>query len=127
MAATPCRPPSSVRTCRCTIECIRAFGWIHQRASAVGKATGLYDFTAAEGAFQNRNRKVRNRTDAGRLRLPNGIAGRTLDGDGPVLVEGALVPVRVDRDADRVTYVEPNVWVHHDLRDLVANDPDTVA
>lgn len=46
--------------------------------------------------------------------------GRRLDADGPVVVDGALVPVHVDRDADLVTYVEPNVWVHHDLRDLAA-------
>lgn len=45
--------------------------------------------------------------------------GRAFDRDGPVVVDGALVPVVVDREADRVVYVEPNVWVHHDLRDVV--------
>lgn len=43
-------------------------------------------------------------------------AGESMVGDGPVVVEGALVPVEVDRDSDRVVYVEPNVWIHHALR-----------
>lgn len=44
--------------------------------------------------------------------------GSPLVGEGRVVVDQALSPVDVDRDADRVTYVEPNVWVHHDLRRL---------
>lgn len=42
--------------------------------------------------------------------------GLDFDRDGDVVVPQALVPVTVDVDADRVVYVEPNVWVHHDLR-----------
>ncbi len=44
--------------------------------------------------------------------------GTDIVGDGPVVVDGALVPVQVDRALDRCVYVEPNVWVHHDLRGL---------
>lgn len=36
--------------------------------------------------------------------------------DGDHVLDQALVPVHVDVGADRATYVEPNVWVHHDLR-----------
>jgi hypothetical protein len=28
-------------------------------------------------------------------------------------VPGALVPVRIDRERDVGTYVEPNVWMRH--------------
>ena len=35
---------------------------------------------------------------------------------GDYVVRGALEPVRVDREADRGTYVEPNVWMRHRLR-----------
>jgi GNAT superfamily N-acetyltransferase len=31
------------------------------------------------------------------------------------VVRGALEPVRIDREADVGTYVEPNVWMHHRL------------
>jgi hypothetical protein len=31
------------------------------------------------------------------------------------VVPDGLVPVQVDRDRDLGLYVEPNVWVHHDL------------
>lgn len=44
--------------------------------------------------------------------------GRSVVGDGPVVVDGALVPLQVDRAQDRCVYVEPNVWLHHDLRDV---------
>jgi GNAT superfamily N-acetyltransferase len=36
---------------------------------------------------------------------------------GPVSVPDALVPVRCDLEAGWAVYVEPNVWVHHDLLD----------
>lgn len=36
--------------------------------------------------------------------------------DGPTEVPGALAPVHVDLVHDHAVYVEPNVWVHHDLR-----------
>lgn len=32
---------------------------------------------------------------------------------GPYVVSGALVPVTIDREADRGLYVEPNVWMRH--------------
>jgi hypothetical protein len=32
---------------------------------------------------------------------------------GEYVVEGALVPVRIDRASDRGRYVEPNVWMRH--------------
>jgi hypothetical protein len=34
---------------------------------------------------------------------------------GDVEVPSALVPVHVDVEADHAVYVEPNVWVHHEL------------
>lgn len=38
------------------------------------------------------------------------------DRSGPVVVTGALVPVQVSVEHDYAVYVEPNVWMHHDLR-----------
>ena len=32
---------------------------------------------------------------------------------GPYVIPGALVPIDIDRNADRGLYVEPNVWMHH--------------
>lgn len=37
------------------------------------------------------------------------------DASGPVVVDGALVPVHVDLAQDHAVYVEPNVWVEHSL------------
>ncbi|WKX73207.1 N-acetyltransferase [Streptomyces sp. XD-27] len=42
--------------------------------------------------------------------------GLPFDRDGAVEVPGALVPVHCDTAFDRAVYVEPNVWVRHDLR-----------
>lgn len=42
--------------------------------------------------------------------------GLPFDRSGPVEVPGALVPVTCDVDRDMAVYVEPNVWVTHDLR-----------
>jgi hypothetical protein len=39
--------------------------------------------------------------------------GMAFPESGEYTVPGALVPVRVDRSADRVRYVEPNVWMRH--------------
>ncbi len=47
--------------------------------------------------------------------------GLPFDTDGLVDVEGGLSPVHVDLANDHGVYVEPNVWVHHDLR--VASTP----
>lgn len=44
--------------------------------------------------------------------------GLPFDADGSVEVEGGLAPVHVDVANDHAVYVEPNVWVHHDLRPL---------
>jgi len=34
---------------------------------------------------------------------------------GDYVVPGALVPVRIDRDADSGLYVEPNIWMRHQV------------
>ena len=39
--------------------------------------------------------------------------GMAFPDSGEYVVEGALVPVEIDREADRGTYVEPNVWMRH--------------
>lgn len=43
--------------------------------------------------------------------------GLPFDTDGVVEVPGGLAPVHVDVANDHAVYVEPNVWVHHDLRE----------
>ncbi|MET7316082.1 MULTISPECIES: N-acetyltransferase [Streptomyces] len=40
--------------------------------------------------------------------------------DGPVEVPGALVPVHCDTAHDRAVYVEPNVWVRHEVEPTTA-------
>jgi len=32
---------------------------------------------------------------------------------GEYIIPGALVPIRIDREADRGEYIEPNVWMRH--------------
>jgi hypothetical protein len=44
-----------------------------------------------------------------------GWTGRTFPESGRYVAPGALVPIEIDRRADRGTYVEPNVWVVHAL------------
>ena len=34
---------------------------------------------------------------------------------GSYIVPGALAPVEVDRERDEAVYVEPNVWMHHEV------------
>ena len=41
--------------------------------------------------------------------------GLEFPASGSYVVPGALVPVRIDREADRGEYVEPNVWMVHPL------------
>jgi hypothetical protein len=41
--------------------------------------------------------------------------GMAFPESGDYVVPGALTLVSVDREADRGTYVEPNVWMHHRL------------
>jgi len=37
----------------------------------------------------------------------------TFPDSGSYVVDGALVPIAIDREADRGEYVEPNVWMRH--------------
>ncbi len=41
--------------------------------------------------------------------------GQPFDESGPVVVPGALVPVQCSVEHDYAVYVEPAVWVHHQL------------
>ena len=41
--------------------------------------------------------------------------GLTFVESGSYVVAGALVPITIDREADRGLYVEPNVWMRHPL------------
>ncbi|MEV8371134.1 hypothetical protein AB0P21_00245 [Kribbella sp. NPDC056861] len=41
--------------------------------------------------------------------------GLPFDRTGEVVVPQALVPVHCDVEHDHAVYVEPNVWVRHDL------------
>jgi hypothetical protein len=41
--------------------------------------------------------------------------GMAFPESGAYVVPDALVPVEIDRDADRGLYVEPNVWMRHPL------------
>jgi GNAT superfamily N-acetyltransferase len=42
-------------------------------------------------------------------------ARMALPASGAYVVPEALVPIQVDRDADRAVYVEPNVWMLHEV------------
>jgi GNAT superfamily N-acetyltransferase len=42
--------------------------------------------------------------------------GLPFDEDGDIDVPGALVPVRCDTSRDQAVYVEPNVWVRHEVK-----------
>jgi GNAT superfamily N-acetyltransferase len=42
--------------------------------------------------------------------------GMVFPDSGPYVVEGALVPVEIDRAQDTGRYVEPNVWMRHSVR-----------
>lgn len=42
-------------------------------------------------------------------------AGMRFPESGEYVVDGALVPVQIDREMDIGRYVEPNVWVHHPI------------
>jgi GNAT superfamily N-acetyltransferase len=41
--------------------------------------------------------------------------GRRFHTSGEAIVPGALAPVSVDLALDRITYVEPNLWLRHDV------------
>ncbi len=51
----------------------------------------------------------------GSLRQWRTWTGLPFDTSGDVIVPEALVPVHCDVDHDHAVYVEPNVWVEHDL------------
>jgi hypothetical protein len=53
---------------------------------------------------------------AGSLREWRQWTGLAFDGDGDVEVPGALAPVHSSLAHDRAVYVEPNVWIRHELR-----------
>lgn len=57
----------------------------------------------------------RSMTVTGTVRDWERWGGLPLPASGRYVVPGALVPVVVDRVADTASYVEPNVWVRHDL------------
>ncbi len=42
-----------------------------------------------------------------------GWTGMAFPDSGPYIVEGALQPVRIDRDKDEGRYEDPNVWMRH--------------
>ena len=42
--------------------------------------------------------------------------GLAFPDSGDYVVDGALIPVSIDRDADRGTIVEPNYWMRHPIR-----------
>lgn len=41
--------------------------------------------------------------------------GLSFPGSGEFIVPGALNPIKIDLEADKGVYIEPNVWVLHDL------------
>lgn len=53
---------------------------------------------------------------AGSLAQWRAWTGLPFDTDGDVVVPGALVPVTCSATHNYAVYVEPNVWVRHDLR-----------
>ncbi len=47
-----------------------------------------------------------------------GWTGMRFPGSGQHVVPDALVPVEIDLARDEGVYIEPNVWVEHDLREV---------
>ena len=45
--------------------------------------------------------------------------GMSFPDSGPYVIAGALVPLEIDREADRGVYEEPNVWVVHAIAPAV--------
>ena len=41
--------------------------------------------------------------------------GQKFPESGTYTIYGALVPIDIDREADRGVYIEPNVWMYHSL------------
>lgn len=46
-----------------------------------------------------------------------GWLGTPLPGSGDYVIDGGLAPLRIDHEADRGIYVEPNVWVSYRIGD----------
>jgi hypothetical protein len=44
-------------------------------------------------------------------------AGMKFFESGEYIVPGALTPVQIDIDEDRGIYIEPNVWIVHEVSD----------
>ncbi|HEV2780416.1 MAG TPA: N-acetyltransferase [Actinophytocola sp.] len=59
-------------------------------------------------------------TISGSLAQWRGWTGLPFDTSGPVTVPGALNPVEVSVEHDHAVYIEPNVWVRHQLRERCA-------
>jgi hypothetical protein len=55
-------------------------------------------------------------TVAGTLSQWRDWTGLPFDISGEVTVPGALNPVLVSIEHEHDVYIEPNVWMHHDLR-----------
>jgi GNAT superfamily N-acetyltransferase len=105
----PVRPSHKARfpelTMRAYLARVREDGlpadpWLRVHARAGGRIVGL---------------APRSMTIAGTLAEWREWTGLPFTGDGPVTVPDALVPVHVAVAAGHAVYVEPNVWVRHDL------------
>jgi hypothetical protein len=46
--------------------------------------------------------------------------GLPFDTAGPIIVPGALVPIICDPQRDIATYIEPNAWIRHDIKQSTA-------
>lgn len=53
-----------------------------------------------------------------------GWTGMAFPESGEYVVEGALVPVRIDRELDVGRYAEPNLWMRHRARPAAAAAPE---
>jgi hypothetical protein len=49
--------------------------------------------------------------------------GMALPESGNYVFQGGLSPLAVDRQSDRCTYLEPNVWMIHDVSSLTSHEP----
>ena len=52
---------------------------------------------------------------AGTIAEWSGWTGLCFTASGPAIVPGALSPIHVSLEQDHAVYVEPNLWVHHQL------------
>lgn len=61
-------------------------------------------------------------TVPGTLAQWSGWTGLPLDRSGLVVVAQALSPIHVSVEHDHAVYIEPNVWVHHQLSSTVLSE-----